>query len=222
MGHEKPEGKIIFKQYPVLLRCSLNCFKVIKLFKKHFLKISCFHSKWYLFHSEHSEWSEDSHLPSHDLAFMLPILPQWNICQLVFENICLTFYRQHLLCQTIVFDFSLFTDFGIYIQQMDGEKNVPYFKNLFFCLPCFLISIFLRLLAAKIVLWHVGNVLHCFFEVCCFLVFFFNQNLFHLNLSLPFLGRVHWSGYLLNEMLNHRSDNKFILKKRFIITERLM
>lgn len=30
------------------MKFSLNCFKVMKLFKKHFLKISCFLSKWYL------------------------------------------------------------------------------------------------------------------------------------------------------------------------------
>lgn len=84
--------------------------------------------------------------------------------------------------------------------------------KIFFCLPHFLISIFLRLLAAKIVLFDVGNVLHCFFEVSCF-GFFLNQHLFHVKLFLPFLGRMHWFGCLLNEKLNHRSDYKFILKK---------
>lgn len=112
--------------------------------------------------------SEDSHLPSHSLACIFPILPQWNIFQLVFENICFTFYRPDLLCQTIVFDFSLATDVGIYIQEVDREKTVPYCKKFFFCLPCFLFSIFSRLLAAKIVLCNVGNVLHCFLEVCWF------------------------------------------------------
>lgn len=126
-----------------------------------------------ILNSECREGPEDSHLPSHVLACILPILPQWNIFQLVFKNICFTFYRPYLLCQTIVFDFFLVTDVGICSQQMDGEKNVPYSKNLFFCLPCFLISIFLRLLAAKIVSCDIGNVLHCFFEVWWF--WFFKQ-----------------------------------------------
>lgn len=116
--------------------------------------------------SECREGPEDAHVPSHVLVCILPIVPQWNIFQLVFKILASPLIDH--ICSAKKFDFSLVTDVGIYIQQMDGEKNVRYCKNLVFLFSMFSYFYLFETSSSKNCFIDIGNMLYCFFEVCWF------------------------------------------------------